>query len=649
MRRPALCCVAFLLAALPCAPAIAQKPLVLHHHDAAHQLPGTIIVPASDFYLNMAEGDSNDGRFPAGTWFFNENTINLGAAADVTAAIPVHEAGVYHLFVRSIGTPTSSFRVKIDGKEDAGTYGQGPLKWQRGGDYTLKSGTIEVRLTAITPRPSLNVLVLTKNADFKEDDLKALELPPEVKLLHEYRIAGSNIVKFGDVDGSGKYAIVDITNNYSVIVYANDGHELWHWDAPPTTQGDPRGNEAAGILWDFHHTGRDEFAHWRETPDGKEWLVLADGRTGDTIKKVPWPAPDLPHVDNNYRMAVAKFHKDSDGPDTLLVFTDTGGTITLAAYDKDLNKLWEHMEHRLKDYFGHYIYPWDVNGDGIDEVVISHLCLDAQGNEVWNNAKYFEDNHDHMDAMEFFDMNGDGMPELVVGQSDAGTLMYNAQNGDILWQNISDHTQQITAGYILADSKTPQAVANGRTYGSPTPRAAGVPAPGLQPLGAAAAGGAAAGGAGAVPQGSGGGGGGFGRQQGPPDQVSVGGGLAAQLYWFDNKGNLLEKWPAQPLNGNPNFVRGDWYGTGKRTYFWYRFKLEPDGNATLFFKGEAYHMFDFDHTGADQVITLEGGGGGGGNGGGGQILRVYGNANVVPHPKPCDAECRKLIANHTHY
>jgi hypothetical protein len=151
-------------------------------------------------------------------------------------------------------------------------------------------------------------------------------------------------------------------------------------------------------------------------------------------------------------MAVAKFHKDSDGPDTLLVFTDTGGTITLAAYDKDLNKLWEHMEHRLKDYFGHYIYPWDVNGDGIDEVVISHLCLDAQGHEVWNNAKYFEDNHDHMDAMEFFDMNGDGKPELVVGQSDAGTLMYNAQNGDILWQNISDHTQQITAGYILADS-----------------------------------------------------------------------------------------------------------------------------------------------------------------------------------------------------
>jgi hypothetical protein len=75
--------------------------------------------------------------------------------------------------------------------------------------------------------------------------------------------------------------------------------------------------------------------------------VLADGRTGNVIKQVPWPAPPLPHVDNNYRMAVAKFHKDSDGPDTLLVFADTGGWIGLTAYDKDLNQLWQHAEHHL--------------------------------------------------------------------------------------------------------------------------------------------------------------------------------------------------------------------------------------------------------------------------------------------------------------
>jgi hypothetical protein len=590
----------------------AQQKLTLQHHDAAHQLPGTIVIPAADFIATIPAGDSNDGQFPAGEWFFNNSTVNMSVADDLTATIPVKEAGVYHLFVRSIGTAASSFQVKIGGKEDAGTYGKGPLAWVKGGDFTLKPGNIEVRLTAITPRPSINVLVLTKNADFKEDDLKALELPPEVKLLHEYKIEPSNIVKFGDVDGSGKYAILDITNDYSAIMYANDGHELWRWQAP-AQDARLRGEfEAPGILWDFHHTGRDELAHWRFI-DGKEWLVLADGRTGDIIKKVPWPAPPMPHVYNNYRMAVAKFHKDSDGPDTLLVLSDTGGLISLTAYDKDLNQLWQHAEHRDKDYFGHYIYPWDVNGDGIDEVVISHLCLDANGNEVWNNAKYFEKNNDHMDAMEFLDINGDGKPEVLTGMSDVGTLALNAQTGAILWQNLSDHSQQITAGYILADSKTPQVITNGRTY---TTRP--------------------------------GGGGGFRGQATPTGEIAVGGGLGAQLYWFDNVGRLLERWPAHPLSGNPNFVRGDWYGNGKRTFFWFRFKLEPDGNSTLFFKGEVYHMFDFDHTGADQVITLEGGGGGPG-GGGSQILRVYGNANVVPHPKPCDAECRKLIANHTHY
>jgi hypothetical protein len=598
----------------------AQPSLHPTHHDAANQLPGTIVVPAADFLATIPAGDSNDGRFPAGAWFFNNSTINMSVAEDVTATVPVKEAGTYHLFVRSIGTATSSFHVKIDGKEDAGTYGHGALSFQRGGDFTLKAGNAEVRLTSIQPRPSLDVLVLTKNADFKEDDLKALELPPEVKLLHEYKIAPSNIVKFGDIDGSGKFAIVDILNDYSTIVYANDGHELWRWMAPPTSRDDPRGNEAAGILWDFHHTGRDELAHWREI-DGKEYLVLCDGRTGAVIKQVAWPAPALPHVDNNYRMAVAKFHKESDGPDTLLVFTDTGGTITLAAYDKDLNKLWEHMEHRDKDYFGHYIYPWDVNGDGIDEVVISHLCLDANGKEIWNNAKYFSKNNDHMDAMEFFDINGDGKPELLVGQSDVGTLAYNAQTGEMLWQNLSDHSQQITAGYILANSRTPQVVTNGRTY---TPRP--MPPPGARP---------------------GGGGAGAGlRPQTPAGEIAVGGGLGAQLYWFDNVGHLLERWPANPLSGNPNFVRGDWYGTGKRTFFWFRFKLEPDGAATLFFKGEAYHMFDFDHIGSEQVITLEGGGGGGG---GTQTMRVYGNANVAPHAVVRDAEYRKTIANHTHY
>jgi hypothetical protein len=165
-----------------------------------------------------------------------------------------------------------------------------------------------------------------------------------------------------------------------------------------------------------------------------------------------------------------------------------------------------------------------------------------------------------------------------------GALAYRGMTGELLWQNLADHTQQITAGYILKGMKTPQVVANGRTYG--------------------------------------------GR-----------GGLGAQLYWFDNLGNLLSKWPRNPLNGNPNFVRGDWYGDGKKEFFWYKFKLEDDGKGTLYFKEPVYHMFDFLGNGAEQVITQDR-----------TVLRVYGYRHVKPKVVKRDSEYRRnSIANHTHY
>jgi hypothetical protein len=34
-----------------------------------------------------------------------------------------------------------------------------------------------------------------------------------------------------------------------------------------------------------------------------------------------------------------------------------------------------------------------------------------------------------MDAMEFFDIDGDGKPELIAGQSDVGAPAYSAQTG----------------------------------------------------------------------------------------------------------------------------------------------------------------------------------------------------------------------------
>jgi hypothetical protein len=549
----------------------------------AHQLPGAVVVDASEFYDQIPEGDTIGGGFGSAStvWLFNNSVIDLVSKEDAVAKTTIPEAGAYRLFVRSQGTAASGFKVSVDGQLGADVFGNGPLAWKGSGTFQLKKGTAEIRLTAISPRPTLDVLVLSKNPNFEEKDLKPLELPEEVELLKDYTIPAANIVKFGDVDGDGKPDFLVITSNYSAYMYNNDGKELWHWDAPAENARLRGEFEAPGSIWDFDQDGYAEVVHWRMI-DGKEWLVMADGRTGAIKHKVEWPTPPLPHVYNNFRTAIARFHPGY--ADNLLVFTDSGGTISLTAYDRELKQIWQHSEQRKKDFFGHYIYPIDLNGDGIDEVLLSHLCLDSKGNTIWNNYAMFDDNHDHMDAMEFFDINGDGKLELITGQSDVGALAYRGMTGEMLWQNQADHTQQITAGYILKGMKTPQIVANGRTYG--------------------------------------------GR-----------GGLGAQLYWFDNLGNLLSKWPRNPLNGNPNFVRGDWYGDGKKEFFWFKFKLEDDGKGTLYFKEPVYHMFDFLGNGAEQVITEDR-----------TVLRVYGYRHVKAKAVKRDSEYRRnSIANHTHY
>lgn len=115
-------------------------------------------------------------------------------------------------------------------------------------------------------------------------------------------------------------------------------------------------------------------------------------------------------------------------------------------------------------------------------------------------------------------------------------------------------------------------------------------------------------------------------------------GLGAQVHWFDAKGNLLSKWPANPLNGNPDFVKGDRRGDGVPQLFWYKFRLTPNGKGLLSFKHDAYHMLDFENNGAEQVIAR-----------GPDTILVYGSPNVKPHPLKRPPAYWKRVANHTHY
>lgn len=569
-----------LLAALVPAPTAGQAPT---------ERPTMVVIDASEFLDEIQKNhvivDAAMLRVP---WLFNNTGLQMRTRSNYVIPIEVPEAGVYHLYARTHGQEGSEFRVAIGDEVVGHEVGNGPLSFERIGTVQLPSaGVVDVRLMRIEGRPTLDVLVLATTADLTEASLEPFQLHPEVRLLREYAVPRSRVAKFGDLTGDGRTDFVILTADYSAHAYDHDGNELWSWQAPAEGVQARASFEPPGAVWDLDRNGRAEFIHWRII-DGAEWLVAADGLTGEVRHRAPWPTRPLPHDYNNFRLAIGRL--EPGDPAHVVVFTDSGGEISVAAYDAGLEQVWMHVEQKAKDHLGHFVYPVDLTGDGVDEVVAGALVLDAAGNEIWNRFDLFFDHHDHPDSFRFHDVDGDGVVELVSAHSEVGVVVYKALTGEILWQHAAEHAQQVEVGEFLREGSGPHVAIGARTYGN--------------------------------------------RQAGEPY-------LSAQVWWFDRSGRLLGKWPGMPLNGNPVFVKGDWKGDGEEALFWYKFAMQGDGRGRLYFPDQVFHMFDFLGDAAEEVITLEG-----------EVLRVYGYRGAdtaAPRVERSLDYLRHRVANHTHY
>jgi hypothetical protein len=557
------------------------------------QSPGTgramVVVDASEFLDEIQKNhiivDAAMLRVP---WLFNNTGLQMRTRSNYVIPVEVPQAGRYYLYARTHGQEGSGFRVAVGDEVVGDEVGTGPISFERLGAVEVPAaGPVDVRLMRIEGRPTLDLLVLAKSAELGEESLEPFQLHPDVRLLREYAVPRSRVAKFGDLTGDGRTDFVILTPDYSAHAFDHDGTAIWSWQAPAEGSQARASFEPPGVVWDLDRNGRAEFVHWRII-DGSEWLVAVDGPTGEIKHRAPWPTRPLPHEYNNFRLAIGRLA--AGYPAHVIVFTDSGDEISIAAYDSRLARVWNHVELKAKDHLGHYVYPVDLTGDGVDEVVAGALVLDAAGKEIWNRFDLFFDHHDHPDSFRFHDVDGDGVAELVSAHSEVGVVVYKALTGEILWQHTAEHAQQVEVGEFLQDGAGPHVAVGARSYGN--------------------------------------------RQAGEPY-------LSAQVWWFDRFGHLLRKWPGMPLNGNPVFVKGDWKGDGDAALFWYKFAMRSDGTGRLYFPDQVFHMFDFLGDRAEEVITLEG-----------ETLRVYGYSGADPEGPRAERDpdyLRHRVANHTHY
>lgn len=485
------------LSAQPAAPA--RRPIVIDDSAFWGRMP-----------LKDQVGNAASQNVP---WLFNNTALLLLQQANVEAEIEVPAAGTYFLYARSKSDAANSFRVAFGTTVSPSVTGDGTFAWRRVGEFRLAAGKQIVRLTRIDTAPVLDLLLLSPDPAFPEAALAALQLAPEVRLVKEYQIPPPLSLNFGHADADGRLDFVVMAPGYSAHVFDHDGRELWRYQAPTAGAAPRSTDDINALIWDLEGDGRAEVLHWRLL-DGKEALVVADAQTGEIKKHTPWPTAPLPHAYNNFRICVARFAPGRPGH--ILVYSDSGGQIVLQAYNSALEPVWRHTERRKKDHLGHYPYLKDLNGDGLEEVIVSSLVLDHAGKVVWNRFDLFDDNHDHADMFRFADLDGDGREEMLAPMSDVGLVVSDPRDGKVLWWRQGEHSQRLAVGEFLDRGRAPHLAIGARFYGN--------------------------------------------RQFEPA--------LFSQVHWFDAAGTAVGKWPEHPLNCNPVFVQGDWRGDGRACSAW---------------------------------------------------------------------------------
>lgn len=270
-----------------------------------------------------------------------------------------------------------------------------------------------------------------------------------VELIHHIDLSAYSVadhrMTIGDLNGDGQIEFVFNDGRRSIKAFDQQGNLMWHrFNANDPGVEEPFHNFTISI-YDIDLDQKAEVICYLEI-NGEHHLAILDGETGaiQTSVEVPFPAPrdhEEFGLDNYYmqdHVAIANL-RGLDTPQDILAIHASKLKIAAYSYENGvLNQRWFFITDHWGYSSGHYAPPYDIDGDGRDEVLAGADILDENGNRLWSvdlppyNPDHPDWGLDHVDAVTCADIDPDNPGNEIIVIAMTGMWLY-AADGALIW------------------------------------------------------------------------------------------------------------------------------------------------------------------------------------------------------------------------